>query len=318
MASRISLAPVLPFKLDKHNLQLLAVLDKDGRIPLSGAAKKIGVSRENAHYRFRQLCNEGVIVGFKLLINYFALGYKCYNLLLNLENLGDTTRDNIVASLKKNKDIDVKTYILSNWDLELIIWVKNDTEFYSFYNDFMLRNKEYIMDKKLFVVTSMYTFSHEYLHESAHMVTLKTPSKLVSVDLIDEELLDILELNPREDLVSIAAKLKIAATTVAYRIKRLSKMKVILGCMPRLDLSRIGCTKYRIEVLLNNPAQRSAIITFLSDHAHVLRVYELIGSMDLAFEGDFGSALQVDLFLNQLMKKVPMIRNFDVRVIVKQ
>ena len=314
---KITLTPLSPVKLDKTNMRLLAALDVNGRLPLSQVAKKIGVSRENTHYRFKQLQTDGVISSFELFVNNFVLGYKCYCLLLNLENLIDATREEMVAELKSNKNIDVKTYILSIWDLELTIWVKDDSEFYSFYDAFIKKHNNFIVDKRLFVVTRVHAFSHAYLHDMMHTVIVG-PSKCVVIDEIDEKLLNILERDPRVELVAIAARLKIAATTVAYRIRKLIRSKVILGCMPRLDLNRIGYTQYRIEILLNNPAQRSDVVSFLSAHAHILRIYELIGSMDLAFEGDFSSAIQVDDFLQQLKNKVPMIRNFDVRTIVKQ
>lgn len=60
--------------LDRYDRTILAVLQKDGRIAITGLAEHVGLSPNATAERMRRLQREGVITGFRATLNPAALG----------------------------------------------------------------------------------------------------------------------------------------------------------------------------------------------------------------------------------------------------
>ncbi len=298
-------------RLDMKNQKLLNLLEKNSRAPLSKIAKELNTSKEVVHYRLKQLLKLGFIKRFYLLADYFSLDYKYFRLIINLHNLKYHIRKTIIEELRSIENIDLNVYLLSNWDLEINIWLKHTEEFFDFYNTFIEKYAEYIMDKNLYVITKIYYFSHAYLHKHRHSIILGD-EKNKKIDLIDEKIIELLEKNPREEIIKIAEELKISPSTANFRLKKLYKKNLIKGCIPILNKSLIGYNSYRIEIILNNPAKKKEIINYLSAKYNVIKIAELIGRRDLDFEVDFRTTAELDAFLEELRLNVPNIKDFEV------
>ncbi|HME87436.1 MAG TPA: winged helix-turn-helix transcriptional regulator, partial [Candidatus Nanoarchaeia archaeon] len=109
-------------ELDVKDKKLIAELEKEGDLPLSSIAKKIGVSKEVAHYRVKQLTEKGIIKSFMPVIDNLYLGYRCYRLIINLQNLRPNARKQIVDYLRSKQDVEVSAFLFSNWDIDVKIW----------------------------------------------------------------------------------------------------------------------------------------------------------------------------------------------------
>lgn len=301
-----------PIKLDSLNLRLLTELEKDSRAPLSKIAKTIGTSKEVVHYRFKKLLESGFIKRFHPIIDYFSLDYKCYRLIINLHNLKYHIRKNIIEDLRSIKNIDLNVYLLSNWDLEINIWVKHTEEFYSFYNEFIEKYSEYIMEKNIYVITKIHSFSHAYLHKYHHITTIGEEKKKAEIDQTDESLLEMLEENPRTEILKIAEKTKLSPSTAHYRIKQLVSKKILKTCIPIIDKSLLGYNSYRVGIVLNNPAEKKNLISHLSSQKNITKITELIGRKDIDFEVDFQKTAELDQFLETLRLQAPYIKDFEV------
>ena len=60
--------------LDGFDLSILSVLSEDGRISVTDLAKRIGLSKSPTQARLRRLEKEGVILGYKALLDPIRLG----------------------------------------------------------------------------------------------------------------------------------------------------------------------------------------------------------------------------------------------------
>lgn len=300
------------FKLDTLNLRLLTELEKDSRTPLSRIAKTIGTSKEVVHYRFKKLLESGFIKRFHPIIDYFSLDYKCYRLVINLHNLKYHIRKTMIDDLRQVQNIDLNVYLLSNWDLEINIWVQHTEEFYSFYNEFIEKYAEYIMDKNLYVITKIHFFSHAYLHKHHHTMTIGEEKQKKEIDKTDEAVLEILEENPRTEILKIAEKTKLSPSTAHYRIKQLITNRILKTCIPIIDKSLLGYNSYRVGIVLNNPSEKKNLISHLSSQKNITKITELIGRKDLDFEVDFPTTAELDKFLEELRLQAPYIKDFEV------
>ncbi|WP_412555154.1 Lrp/AsnC family transcriptional regulator [Shimia sp. MIT1388] len=62
------------FELDRYDRSILDVLARDGRISITDLAKEIGLSKSPTQARLRRLESEGVITGYRALLDPIRLG----------------------------------------------------------------------------------------------------------------------------------------------------------------------------------------------------------------------------------------------------
>lgn len=63
------------FDLDRYDRLILDVLARDGRISITDLAKEIGLSKSPTQARLRRLESEGVITGYRALLDPIRLGF---------------------------------------------------------------------------------------------------------------------------------------------------------------------------------------------------------------------------------------------------
>ncbi len=302
-------------KLDVKNLKLIAELEKDGKAPISRIAKKIGVSKEVAQYRFKQLLTSKFITKFDAIIDYFSMGYQCYKLIVNLRNLKYHMRNQIIDELRKSELIQVNIYLFSDWDLEIDMWVKDPQDFYDFYDKFIQKYSEYIAEKEFALITRVHFRSNEYLHKGKNHITLGDKIK-VDIDETDEKIIDAIERNPREEILTLANELNLPAHTVHYRTDQLIKKGVIRGIIPILNVSQLGYNKYSIQIILSQPSQKKEVLDYLKSKPEVTRISEFIGKKDISFEANFKINVDLDKFLEEMRLHTSAIQDFEVMNVV--
>jgi len=62
------------FDLDRYDRSILDVLARDGRISITDLAREIGLSKSPTQARLRRLESEGVITGYRALLDPIRLG----------------------------------------------------------------------------------------------------------------------------------------------------------------------------------------------------------------------------------------------------
>lgn len=63
------------YEIDNTDLQILALLAEDAKIPYTEIAKKVYVSGGTVHVRMRKLEDMGIVQGATLKVDYSKLGY---------------------------------------------------------------------------------------------------------------------------------------------------------------------------------------------------------------------------------------------------
>ncbi|MFH1331676.1 MAG: winged helix-turn-helix transcriptional regulator, partial [archaeon] len=81
MAAKIEKNPA-KVQIDKKNIEIIKILEEDGRIPILGLAKKVKLSHETVRYRLKKLIRQGVIEKFIVRINKKKLGYEIYAVIM--------------------------------------------------------------------------------------------------------------------------------------------------------------------------------------------------------------------------------------------
>lgn len=89
-------------KIDKIDIEILKIIGENAQIPLYEIANKLKVSPDAVSYRMKNMINSGIITKFVPVINYSALNYSLYTVLLNIN------------TLDKEKEIKLKEFLCSD------------------------------------------------------------------------------------------------------------------------------------------------------------------------------------------------------------
>lgn len=66
--------PLNPVDLDDFDRKILAVLEQDGRLSVTELARRVGLSKTPCQVRLKRLVEDGVILGFRAMVNPARLG----------------------------------------------------------------------------------------------------------------------------------------------------------------------------------------------------------------------------------------------------
>ncbi len=60
-------------RLDSFDMQIISILSKEGRLPVTELAKRIGMSKSPCQVRLKRLQSDGYILGFRAIVNHTKL-----------------------------------------------------------------------------------------------------------------------------------------------------------------------------------------------------------------------------------------------------
>ncbi len=303
--------------LNVKDVKLLHELERDARASLAEIGRKIGASKEVVNYRLKNLFSEGVIKRIGLIIDNFLLDMKHYRIVLDLHNVQEGTRDDLVRFLRGMKNVEVSVFLQSSTDLEISLKIKNSGEFYDFYNKLLDDYGQYIKQKKLSVVTKEYFLGHRYLWGESEIKVIGRTSGAVELDNKDYELIEELVKDCRIGILDLGKKLSLSPSSIIYKLRNLQKKKIIIGHNLILNLEVLGFNLFRVGILLSDLSKKDLVINFLFENKNVVKINELIGERDLEFDCVFRTVGELDKFLEKLRASGQYIRDFDVTNVVE-
>lgn len=275
------------FKIDKKNKKLLFALEQNSRQPLQQMAKKVGLSKEAVFHRMKSLESEGVVKKYLTEINAYKLGYQYFPVLLKLQNITPTEEKKIINYLKTSNYVAWLAMCEGNWDINLTVLAKNNFDLNMFLSEFLERFSKYLAEKQIHTTTEIHYFKRGFWLRKPTTQTISTGGdEAVRLDKQDLELLNILSENARKPLVEIAKRLKTSAKSVAYRIKKLEKQKVIQGSRVLVDFSKLNYKFYKIWFSLRNMSENNwkKLFSYFQINPNIIWATKLIGSYDLSIE----------------------------------
>ncbi|WKK57183.1 MULTISPECIES: Lrp/AsnC family transcriptional regulator [unclassified Sphingobacterium] len=111
-------------KPDDFDVNILKVLERDGRIAYSAIATELGVSNTMIHQRINRLTEQGILEGVRPVLNEKALGYDWGAFTgISLEKDGDSKR--VIEELQKIPEVTECYYITGNYTLYIKLIAKN-------------------------------------------------------------------------------------------------------------------------------------------------------------------------------------------------
>jgi Lrp/AsnC family transcriptional regulator for asnA, asnC and gidA len=110
--------------LDEYDIQILKMLEADGRMAFSTIAAELNISNTMVHQRVTKLTEQGILTGIKPVLNEKLIGYDWAAFTgITLDKDHDSER--IIEELKKIPEVTECYYITGTYTLYLRIVAKN-------------------------------------------------------------------------------------------------------------------------------------------------------------------------------------------------
>jgi len=273
-------------KLSLKDRKLLYELDKNSRQTNSEIGKNIRMNKNTVNYKIKKFEQEQIILSYYTVIDYSKLGYFNFRFYAKFFNTTTEKEQEIIDWLVKNPKAGVVARIETVFDLAFMVWVKNPYEFEKFWFEFKEKFRPYFWNEKVDVFTSVYHFKRKYLINSQESTDYDFigENKIINHDELDLKILRILSKNARIPLIEIAEKLKTPERTIAFRIKKLEKNKIIQGYKANLNYGKLGYEYHKINIHLNKVPKRSELLEFANTQPNI--IYYDISNNDYDYEID--------------------------------
>lgn len=308
--------------LDLKDRKILHELDKNARIFYSEIAKRIRLSKNSVINRIRELEREGIILGYNALVNVNSIGYTTYDVYLKFKNTSSEKEKEIIDKAIANKDIWLVAKVEGNINLSLLISAKTPEEFEGIWAPFYAKVRPYVEVTRIALLLEYHHFQRKYLLEGAvDKTTIIGRRENKSIDDIDEKILRLLSADARMPLLELSRRTKLTTKTVAARIKRLEKERIILGYRANIHFGKMGYVYYKVMIDVKDLSLRRKMYEYIRSHKNVVYYDKFIGGKDFEFDMEvdsFATFLScIDSLKQEFGEAINSIEYFNPTVIYK-
>ncbi|MBW2963147.1 Lrp/AsnC family transcriptional regulator [Candidatus Woesearchaeota archaeon] len=306
----------MAINLDKKDWRILHELTGNARQSHSQIARKVGLSKNAVTYRIEGLKKKGVIARFFTIIEHELLGYGFYEVLIKFNYKKDDEKK-VIDYLQKYPNTMVIDQTSGGWDFVVEYGTKNVQEFYGCLNDLKDKMSSYLDTFETHIILNPLVVEQLPVNVYKKMGVEKKRKPFLQsgtrekVDELDKKLLFELDKDSTAPLYVLAERLKVTSETVASRIKKLVKKKIIVKFTAQVNLRVLGYDVAIVKIDLRNltKEKEKLLVSYIKHHSQVR--YSFLGGtrpeifVYLAVE----RASEVDDFLREAKEKF-----FDVIV----
>lgn len=303
-------------KIDTIDRKILYQLDLNSRQSFASIGKKIKVSKDKVAYRVNRLIEKGVIKNFYTVIDAFKLGYISFRFYLFYRNTDKKMEDEIIDYFVKNKFTWWVGSVKNDYNLGVIIWVKDIDDFFCFWNATLAKYRYYFEKQVFSVYYQLLAYRHSYLlekYDETDRINYEIigGGKKEKIDTLDIQLLRLIASNSRILTTEIAQKLDLTAVTVKNRIKKLVDLGVIQGFRVEIDYLKLGYQYFKVDIELKDHKKRKHIIDYVKSNPNLIIIDETAGYVDLELEFHLENLNQLLQIINDIKDKFPnTIQNY--------
>lgn len=277
-------------KIDMKDRKILYELDFDSRQSFTKIGKKVGLQKNVVVYRIKRLQRRGIIRNFYTVIDSFKLGYNSVRFYVVYQNITPEIRREIIDYFVNNKYTWWVGSFEGNYDLAVVIWIKELHDFYILWEKTLKKYRRYIQNQTFSLYAELRLFRHsflllnEYETSDREKYEIAGGGKTVKIDDLDFQILELLARNARIPTVEISQKVNSTVDTVKDRIKRLMKLDVIQAFRVSIDYSKLGYHLFKVNIMLNDYNERGRIISYIRYNPHLIMIDKSIGYYDLELD----------------------------------
>lgn len=295
--------------LDLKDRKILYQLDINCRQSNRQIGKKVGLSREVVNYRIKRMEKEGIITNYFTAIDTYILGYQVFRIYINFKEISSDVKNEIIKYFVNNKNTWAVISFKGEIDFDVIFWVKDVNQFYSYWNKTLEKLGKYFSHHIITPLFQVITFKKNYLLQNQNEkmdnihYKINYSGKLVEIDKIDYQLLNEIVLNARIPLIKLAEKIGCSSQAVKYRINNLIRNDIIKAFQVDLDLSKLGLQKFGLQIYLADPSRKGSILDYLKCKPYLEYINEGVGFADI----------QIELIVENITKLMEIMEDVDTK-----
>lgn len=303
--------------LDLKDRKILYELDLNCRQSNAQIGKKVGLSRKVVEYRIKRMEDDGIIINYYTVIDSYKFGYTFYRFYIKFQYVSSELKKEIIQHFVNYKKISTVSIDKVIFDLIVVFWVNDNSEFYSFWEKTLVKYGDYFSEIKFSIYIKGYGYPSSYLIEEKENPNRKEieifgVNKRIEIDKIDYKLLNFLALKARAPLIKIVKELGISSQSVSYRIKNLIKNGIIQAFRVAFDLQKLQLIRYKVNIFLKEHDKRIDIVKYIETLPNLLYYSISIGLCDLEFEIIAKNTDYIIDIMEKVEKKFPKsIRNYN-------
>jgi len=103
--AKISSKEKKELKTDEKDIKILKLISEDATLPLYRIANKVNLSADSIAYRLKNMKDSGLIIKFFPVINFSALCYNMYAILVNIHELNEEKEKVLKEFIETDKNI---------------------------------------------------------------------------------------------------------------------------------------------------------------------------------------------------------------------
>ncbi len=307
-------------ELDLKDKKILFELDFNARQSYADIARTVGLSKQVVEYRINNLIKKGIITGFYPVINASRLGYIYSRTSITLHNISEKELEQFFTYLKEHPKVFWIIEMQGPFDVGFVTWVKTLKEYRQFVDELMSKYSSWIKRKIENIATDVIHYQHRYLlgKTQTKEIHVEETIEREDIDELDKDILRQLNKNARIPLLEIATALKENPRTIAYRIKRLEKSKIIEAYRTSIDHSKLGFTYYKLFLNLTtyNAQDMKKLREFIKNNPSTIYYVEGIAlHADIDFEMMIRNNQELFDFIKTLRREFPkMIGDYTAAI----
>lgn len=216
--------------------KILEILSQNCRISDTKLAKKIKKPRHLISYHRKQLKEKGIIINQEMLLNYEALGYTEYLIYLKLFQYS-TIKEKIFSLIQEHPQVRWFGEVFPNYHLRLAFVAKNHEELEEFIHQLEHEFGNHILKKEILTHRG---FLKKESYTLKEIITEKTKIIPFNLNSADKKMLQILDANPIESLVSLSKRTGYSIEAVRQKIKKFRENGLIELFSAKYESTKVG------------------------------------------------------------------------------
>jgi Lrp/AsnC family transcriptional regulator for asnA, asnC and gidA len=298
-------------KVDLKDRKILYELDYDSRQSFTKIGRKVGLHKNVVTYRIKRLQRIGLIINFYTVIDAFKLGYNCLRFYISYQNVTPEIKNEIIDHFVNNKFTWWVGSFEGEYDLAVIIWIKDMHNFYIFWDNTLRKYNYYFKNIIFSVYRELRLFRHtflvldEYNKTDREKYEITGGGKEIKTDDLDFKILELLATNARMPTLEIAKNTNSTVDTVTERIRNLKKKDIIQAFRVSIDYSKLGYHLFKVNINLNNYSKKGNIINYIRANPHLIMIDNTIGYYDLELEFLLSNIEHLREMMDNLARKFP-------------
>lgn len=304
-------------------VDLLSILDQNGRIPYARLGKQLGITRQRALYNISRMQQLGIYRGVIGVLNVSKCGFSYYRLHLKLQFSTEDVEKSILSDLAENKQVVWLVRSDGRFDILVGFIAHSVYEFNEFINHIIrkhgkyMRSYEYAQILEAPFISRIFKSASARAQKKGHWIGRFDS---VLLDPIDKIILNGMCRDFRTSTMALAKLCKISPVTVAARVKKLIDQQVVMS-YALVSYEKLGLQLYKTLLYFHNtnPKRQEELVKYLHFKEITVDVIKCLGQWQMELDIEVENIEKYRDFIYEIKKEfIDLIRDHETLYISKE